>query len=302
MIDLPDVTALIDEPMKNHTTFGIGGPVSVMYFPETIFSMQRLCGKLRELDINPYVIGNGSNLLVSDNKHDLVVINTTKLRSIKLTEAVSEAQKTQGLQGICADSGVLLSELAVFAHKHGLKGLEFAHGIPGTLGGAVVMNAGAYEGEIKDVIFSTRAYNRSSGEYTLIENEHEFSYRTSVFSGKTDIVLSSVLHLEAGDKEAIGQKMEQLAKRRRESQPLDKKSAGSTFKRPKEGFAAALIEQAGLKGFSIGGAQVSSKHAGFVVNNGNAAFDDVIAVMEHVCDTVLKHSGVLLEPEIKVLR
>jgi len=296
MINLPYLTCLPDEPMKNHTTLGIGGPVREMYFPETTDCMIKLCEMLQEQEKTPFVMGNGSNLLVDDKELDIIVINTSKLRNIKLTETVSDNYK------ITADSGVLLSELAVFAQKHALTGFEFAHGIPGTLGGAVVMNAGAYDGEMKDVVHSTVTYNREKGVQTITGEQHEFAYRSSVFSNSGDIILSSVIRLKKGDKEAIKEKMNRLAIRRRESQPLDIKSAGSTFKRPKEGFAAALIEQAGLKGFSIGGAQVSEKHAGFVINTGNATFKDFISVMEHVQDVVLKNSGITLEPEVKILR
>jgi len=296
MINLPYLTSLPDEPMKNHTTLGIGGPVREMYFPETTGCMIKLCEMLYEQGTTPFVMGNGSNLLVDDKELDIVVINTSKLRNIELTETVSDYCETT------ADSGVLLSELAVFAQKHALTGLEFAHGIPGTLGGAVVMNAGAYDGEIKDVVHSTVIYNREKGVQTITGEQHEFAYRSSVFSHSGDVILSSTIRLEKGDKDAISEKMKQLSQRRRECQPLDIKSAGSTFKRPKDAFAAALIEQAGLKGFTIGGAQVSVKHAGFVVNTGNATFKDFISVMEHVQEVVLKNSGIKLEPEVKILR
>jgi len=296
MINLPDLTVLYDEPMKNHTTLGIGGTVQAMYFPQTTACMVQLLDKLHEQGITPVILGNGSNLLVEDKKLDIVVINTKKLQNIKMTESVNNDYE------ITADSGVLLSELAVFAQKHGLTGLEFAHGIPGTLGGAVLMNAGAYDGEMKDVVYSTRAYNRKNGEYTLTEAEHEFSYRNSIFAQSGDVILSSTIRLEKGDKDTIMEKMKQLTQRRRESQPLDVKSAGSTFKRPKDGYAAALIEEAGLKGFIIGGAQVSEKHAGFIVNTGNATFKDFISVIEYVQEVVLKHSGIKLEPEVKILR
>jgi len=288
-----DIKVLFDEPMSKHTTFKIGGAVRAMYFPETASDMVELCKSLYEQGITPYIIGNGSNLLVSDAGPDIVIINTSKLRNIVLTDADNNE--------ITADSGVLLSELAVFAYKHELTGLEFAHGIPGTLGGAVVMNAGAYNGEMKNVVISTKVYSFENGEYELKGDEHNFSYRNSAFSSRSDVILSSVIRLQKGDKDTTRQKMDELATRRRESQPLDKPSAGSTFKRPKDGYAAALIEQAGLKGFSIGGAEVSEKHAGFVVNTGNATFNDVISVIEHVQETVMKQFGVMLEPEIKIL-
>jgi len=296
MINLPDLSVLYNEPMKKHTTLGIGGPVQAMYFPQTVSCMVQLLDKLHEQDITPFILGNGSNLLVEDKPLDIVVINTKKLQNIEMTEAVN------GNYEITADSGVLLSELATFASNHELTGFEFAHGIPGTLGGAVLMNAGAYEGEMNDVVYSTRAYSRKNGEYTITEAEHGFSYRNSVFEHSGDVILSSTIRLEKGDKDLIAKKMKNLTKRRRESQPLDIKSAGSTFKRPKDGYAATLIEQAGLKGFSIGGAQVSEKHAGFVINTGNATFKDFMSVIEHVQEVVLKHTGIKLEPEVKILR
>jgi len=190
----------------------------------------------------------------------------------------------------------------MFAYEHGLTGFEFAHGIPGTVGGAIVMNAGAYGGEMKDVVVSTTAYNKDLGIHTLTAAENDFSYRHSRFSDSSDIVLSAVIRLQKGDKDAIMHKMLELSARRRESQPLELPSGGSTFKRPKEGYAAQLIEQAGLKGFSIGGAEVSQKHSGFIVNNGNATFSDVMAVIEHVQKEVFNKFFVELEPEIKIVR
>jgi len=279
--------------LKDYTTFRIGGTVGQMYFPESQAELTEVCKTLEGLKITPFILGNGSNILASDEDLDIVVINTTKLTGISLNEERNE---------ISVEAGVLLSKLAVFAYENGLTGLEFAHGIPGTVGGAVVMNAGAYGGEMKDVVVSTTAYNKDLGIHTLTAAENEFGYRHSRFSGTSDIVLSADIRLRKGDKTDIKQKMDELALRRRESQPLDLPSGGSTFKRPKEGYAAALIEQAGLKGFSIGGAGVSEKHSGFIVNNGNATFSDVMAVIEHVQKEVFNKFGVELEPEIKIVR
>ena len=288
---LPGLNVLLDEPMKKHTTLGIGGPVRVMCFPETASCMIQLCKILHDMDITPFIMGNGSNLLVTDTKIDIIVINTARLRSIELTETV-----------ITAECGILLSELAVFAHKNNLTGLEFAHGIPGSVGGAVVMNAGAYGREMKDVVYNTIVYDAKTGTRVLTAADNEFSYRKSYFSDTDDIVLSAVIRLDKGDRKAIKQKTGELDARRRESQPLELPSAGSTFKRPGEGYAAALIEQAGLRGYSIGGAQVSDKHTGFIVNKGNASFSDTMAVIGHVQEVVFKKFGVQLELEIKVLR
>jgi len=248
-------------------------------------------------------MGNGSNLLVGDSSMDLIVINTTRLNNIETngsykSNSITDSQDAVFIQ---AESGVLLSKLAVFAFEQELTGLEFAHGIPGTLGGAVVMNAGAYDGEMKDVVCKTTFCDSQTGLSAIEAEEHEFAYRHSRFSNTNEIILSSILRLHKGDKESISEKMSNFSTRRSNSQPLNLPSAGSTFKRPKEGYAAALIEQAGLKGYAIGGAKVSEKHAGFIVNHANASFADVKALIEHVQETVFKHSGVELEPEVKFL-
>ena len=293
---LPDVLFKLDEPMKNHTTFKVGGPVSIMFFPETAVSLADVYDFLHKMKITPFILGNGSNLLVNDIHHDIAVINTTKFCDISLLDSDDTEYRD-----IDAQAGVLLSKLAVFAYTHGLTGVEFAHGIPGSLGGAVVMNAGAYGREMKDVVTGTVAYNNEKGIYGLTAADNDFLYRHSRFSTTGDLVLSSTVRLMKGDKNSIKQSMDDLSTRRKESQPLDLASAGSTFKRPQEGYAAALIDQAGLKGYTVGGAQVSLKHAGFIVNTGNACFSDVMAVIGHVQEVVFKRFGVELEPEIKIL-
>jgi len=298
--NMPEVVFKLDEPMKSYTSFNIGGPVRIMLFPENAASLIAVCDLLTGYDITPLIIGNGSNLLVSDEYHEIIVINTSKLNSISIAGRISSA--SQEYCDISVDAGALLSKVALFAYENGLAGLEFALGIPGTLGGAIVMNAGAYGIEMKDVVYSTTAFNCKDGIFTLTAAENEFSYRWSRFSNTEDVVLSSVLRLRLGDKAIIKQDMDNLSARRSESQPLDLPSGGSTFKRPGEGYAASLIEQVGLKGFSIGGAQVSEKHSGFIVNNGNATFKDVIAVIEHVQEVVFKQLGIQLEPEIKIVR
>jgi len=297
-----------------------------MFFPGDAACLAELCHILGEHGIVPVFMGNGSNILACDKQLDVVIVNTLKLNSVELTSAESLASNTCSsatnakssaantcssatnlnssaaeYQDITAGAGALLSRLAVFACEHGLTGLEFAYGIPGSFGGAVVMNAGAYDSEMKNIVLSTTAYNTKTGKYTVKSAEHDFSYRHSRFSNTDDVVLSSVVRLQSGDKKTIKQKMDELTARRHKSQPLDIPSAGSTFKRPKEGYAAALIEQAGLKGFTVGGAAVSEKHAGFIVNHGGASFRDVMDVIEHVRKVVFKEFGVELELEVKII-
>jgi len=296
----PDTVIRLDEPMKKHTSFKIGGPVRMMIFPNNISCFTGICDILGNLSIAPFILGNGSNVLADDKKLDLVVINTLSINSISFCD--TETPDPQKYKNIMVDAGVPLSKLAMFACDNGLTGLEFAHGIPGTLGGAVVMNAGAYGSEIKDIVLSTDVYGKTLGTFTLTAADNDFSYRQSRFTTTDEIVLSAIIRLSYGIKDEIKQKMNELDRRRRESQPLDQPSGGSTFKRPKEGYAAALIEQAGLKGYTVGGAKVSEKHTGFVVNTGNAAFSDVLAVIDHIRDVVFNRFNIRLEPEIKILR
>jgi len=302
---LPNIIVKLDEPIKDYTTFKIGGSVSVMIFPDSMDCLADICGILSEHEIIPLVIGNGSNILADDNHLDLVAVNTSMLNGISALGYNWDAEDSASPEyyDIEVEAGALLLDIAVFACDKGLTGLEFAHGIPGTVGGAVVMNAGAYGGEMKDVVYSTTAYNFSTGKYILTATDNEFSYRKSRFSDIEDIIFSAVIRLEKGDKNTIKNTMDELYARRRESQPLEFPSGGSTFKRPQEDcYAASLIEQAGLRGFEIGDAQVSKKHTGFIINKGNATFADVIAVIENVQNTVFKRSGIRLIPEIKIIR
>jgi len=285
------MTILLDEPLKNHTSFKIGGPVRAMLFPKDLISFTGLCKLLNEYEITPLILGCGTNLLAGDGKHDIVVVKSTESKNI------AQSGETE----ILAEAGAMMSKLAVFASKLGLSGLEFAHGIPGTVGGAVVMNAGAYSGEMKDIVHSTTAYNAKTGEYALTAGEHEFAYRQSRFSNTDNVVLSTKIRLKKGDEECVKRKMDELNARRHQSQPLDMPSAGSTFKRPESGYAAALIEEAGLKGYKIGGAQVSEKHAGFIINRSDATFKDVMSLIEYVQATVQKRFGIELEPEVKII-
>lgn len=290
---LPEIKYRTGEPMKNHTSFKIGGNVTAMFFPVSQSEVVTLMKILHGFGFRPLVIGNGTNLLAEDGSLDFMVIKTYGgLNGIKLTDDAE----------ITAESGVLLSKLASFAMERGLTGLEFAHGIPGTLGGAVSMNAGAYGGEIKNIVMKTTALTPDAAHFDISGDAHEFSNRRSRFSDSGDVILSSVLKLAKGDPEEIKGQMDMLAKKRRESQPLNMPSAGSMFKRPKEGYAAALIEQAGLKGYTVGGAMVSEKHAGFVVNRGDATFKDVMIIIDHIMETVMKQFGIELEPEVRIIR
>jgi UDP-N-acetylmuramate dehydrogenase len=298
---LPDILFKLDEPIKGYTTFKVGGTVSVMVFPGSTDCLPDICKILSKHEIVPLILGNGSNILADDSHLDIVVINTSNLNDISISN--NEDSALQEYRDIEVEAGALLSDVAVFALDKGLTGLEFAHGIPGTVGGAVMMNAGAYGGEMKDVVYSTTVYNSKNGTLTLTAEENEFSYRKSRFSDTGDIILSAVIRLKKGDKNTIKNTMDELCNRRRKSQPLDLPSGGSTFKRPKENcYAAALIDHAGLKGFTIGDAGVSEKHTGFIVNKGNATFADVMAVINHVQDIVYKQSEIRLIPEIKIIK
>ena len=288
----PAMECRLGEPLRNHTSFKIGGPVRAMFFPESAEELIALCETLHKSGVRPFIMGNGTNLLAGDNAMDMVVIKTTDMGSIELT----------GETEITALCGAPLSKLAVFACERGLSGLEFAHGIPGTLGGAVLMNAGAYGGEMGGVVYKTQAFNADRGVFTVTGKEHGFEYRCSRFSDSGDIILSSVIRLQKGDAADIRAKIDEYNARRRQSQPLNLPSAGSAFKRPRGAYAAALIEEAGLKGFVVGGAAVSEKHSGFIVNLGGAAFDDVMAVIDHVRETVFSQTGIELETEIKIIR
>jgi len=290
--ELPMMARRLGEPMKNHTSFKIGGPVRAMFFPENAGELARLCGILGECGAEPLIIGNGTNILANDGALDVIAVKTTGLCGIERT---GEAEITAG-------AGAPLSRLAAAACMHGLSGLEFARGIPGTLGGAVAMNAGAYGGEMKDIVHATEAYGPKTGMRAVIGDGHGFAYRHSIFHGTGEIVLSSAMRLHKAGKETIEAKMDELDARRREKQPLELPSAGSTFKRPREGYAASLIERAGMKGYTVGGAQVSEKHAGFIVNRGGASFSDVLAVIERVREAVLKQFGVELELEVKIIK
>ena len=290
---LPRLRLLREEPLAAHTSFRIGGPAEVMAFPSSLAELQALLRLSAQEGIRVRLLGAGTNILAPDGGvRGLVIVTSGALTGLSMPDAVH----------IEAMSGVTMARLACFARDNGLTGLEFAHGIPGSLGGAVSMNAGAYGGEMKDVVVSTRYLDH---DLNLCEAEgvaHDFGYRHSVFSDTDCVVLGSTLALTPGDPAEIRARMLDLSERRRSRQPLDLPSAGSTFKRPAGGYAAALIDAAGLKGYAVGGAQVSEKHAGFVVNRGGATFDDVLRLMDHIRSEVLRTSGVELEPEVKIIR
>ena len=280
-----------DEPMKSHTTFRVGGPADLFVTPETSEEVRAVVDMCRSEEIDCHIIGNGSNLLVSDRGVRGVVVQIAK---------VMNKIESNGEQ-IRAQAGALLSEVAAHALKDGLAGFEFAAGIPGTLGGACVMNAGAYGGEMKDVLYEVTVLT-PQGEFRILkEDELELGYRTSVIARKGYIVLEAVIRLKKGDEEEIRRQMEDLRDRRISKQPLEYPSAGSTFKRPEGYFAGKLIQDAGLRGFTVGGAQVSEKHCGFVINRGDATARDVADLMSQVSEIVEEKFGVRLEPEVRRL-
>lgn len=291
---LPDLKVTKDEPMSRHTSFRIGGPAKRMAFPQNGEQMVLLMGLAEECGAETLVIGNGTNLLAADEGLDRLVIDVSEaMHDIRMGE--------NGV--ITAEAGVSLARLADFACRQGLTGLEFAHGIPGTLGGAVCMNAGAYDGEMKQVIETVTVLFPSEGIRTLTGEEMAFGYRRSLLTDRPDgVVLRAAVRLTPGDPAAIRAKMQELMARRKASQPLEWPSAGSTFKRPAGHFAGTLIDQCGLKGLTVGGAQVSEKHAGFVINKGGATCADVTALIAQVQERVLAETGVRLEPEVKIVR
>lgn len=289
---LPQLELREQEPMSRHTTFKVGGPAVLMALPksrEELAVILRLC---REEHITPFFLGKGSNLLVSDAGLEEFVIKMAG----GLTDLTLEGETI-----LDAGAGVTLAQAAVFALEHGLTGLEFAHGIPGSLGGGVFMNAGAYDGELSQVLLSVDCLDEEGKLHRLEKDELELSYRHSIFSRLPWLVVGARMQLQKGESEAIKAKMTDLAQRRRSKQPLEYPSAGSTFKRPVGHFAGGLIEQCGLKGASVGGAQVSEKHAGFVINKGGATCSDVLNLMKLVRRTVLTETGVVLEPEVRML-
>lgn len=281
---------LMNEPMKKHITFRVGGPADVLVRPtqKELPEILKLC---KECDIPYVVIGNGSNLLVGDKGiRGLVIEMTANMGDISVEEDV-----------ITAGCGVLLSKIANCAAEHGLAGMEFAAGIPGTVGGAVVMNAGAYGGEMKDILTTATILTKDGEMQELSVAELDLSYRHSCIPEKEYIVVEVKLRLKKGDEAAIREQMKLLRDQRVEKQPLEYPSAGSTFKRPEGHFAGKLIMDAGLRGYQVGDAQVAEKHCGFVINRGNATAADIRTLMQDVTEKVQEQFDVVLEPEVKLL-
>lgn len=279
-----------NELLAPHSTFRIGGEARLAAMPDTTEQIIDAVSAAKEAGLDFTVIGNGSNVLFSDKGFDGLVIFTRNADSVVIKG-----------NRVIADAGAPFTKLAVTVKNAGLTGLEFAYGIPGSVGGAVYMNAGAYNGEASQVVASSMAYDDLTGEVSMISREeHNFGYRTSVYSQNRDrlTVLSAEFELKEGDSAAIWETMQDLMRRRREKQPLEYPNAGSVFKRPQGYFVGKLITDAGLKGYTIGGAQVSEKHAGFIVNIGGATAEDVLRLVEHIQKTVQSQFGVMLECEI----
>lgn len=281
-----------DVPMSKYTTFRIGGNAAVMLTPTADEQLASIIKKCKEENIKPFIIGNGSNMLISDNGLDTVVIN--------MCRPEPKIELVNGDTVVC-DAGATMSKVCNFALENGLTGLEFAFGIPGSAGGAAYMNAGAYGGEMKDVLVECRHIDRDGNFGSLNGEELGLAYRTSAYEHNGFIITTLVMKLSKGNKNEIRAKMQELLQRRKDKQPLEYPSAGSTFKRPEGYFAGALIEECGLKGYSVGGAQVSEKHAGFVINKGSATAKDVLSLIKYIQDKVFSEKGVMLEPEVRLI-
>lgn len=302
---IPAETILLDEPMKKHTTFRIGGNADMFVSP-AIAQIPEIVALAREHQVPVTIIGNGSNLLVGDKGirglvlaiskgADGVAVETSEAELVQMSVATEEKVR------LSVGAGALLSKVAAEAARNSLTGFEFAAGIPGTLGGAVVMNAGAYGGEIKDVLVSVRVLAPNGDVLTLTKDELDLSYRHSCIPEKGYIVLDAVLELAKGDEAQIRAAMEDYRGRRIDKQPLEYPSAGSTFKRPEGYFAGKLIQDADLRGYQVGGARVSEKHCGFVINADNATAQDVLTLIEDVKKRVYEEFQVELEPEVKMM-
>lgn len=287
----PEIELRFDELLARHTSFRIGGGAEVMAFPKSEDELSALLKKSALLDWKFTILGAGTNVLAPDEGvQGLVICLKDCLDGMRQTDETH----------IQVMAGVTMSRAAVFAANLGLAGMEFAHGIPGTVGGGVYMNAGAYGGEISDICESVQVMDYSGEVKTLSRDQMDFSYRHSCLEGREAVVVSAVFELIPGSSDEIRRKMKDFQQRRMASQPLDLPSAGSAFKRPSGGYAAALIDQAGLKGYRIGGAAISEKHAGFAVNLGGATAADVKALLTQVSETVYNSTGILLEPEIRI--
>lgn len=282
-----------NEMLSAHTTFKIGGPAEVFASPQNAGQVSAAVRFCKENSVKLFPLGKGSNLLVSDEGASGIVLHFGRdMSEMRLLDE----------ETIYCEAGASLAKLCGFALENSLTGLEFAYGIPGSVGGAVFMNAGAYGGEIKDVILYAEHIDENGERGVFEGGALEMSYRHSVYSSKKYIITSAVFRLKKGDKAEIKAKMDELLGKRFDKQPMDKPSAGSTFKRPEGAFASALIDQCGLKGFTVGGAQVSEKHAGFVINKGGATCADVLELIKQVQDKVKTDTGFTLEPEVEILK
>ncbi len=288
---LGEKNVFTDEDMRKHTTFKAGGRVKYFVTPDNVEGLKNLLAYLKEHNMDYFVMGNGSNLLVRDEGYDGVVI--------KIGQNMSHCEVLDNK--IKCMAGAFLSKIARDAYENSLTGLEFAAGIPGMIGGAVAMNAGAYGGEFKDVVESVTVMDKEGNVLDLKNDEMDFSYRHSIVFEKEYIVLSTVIKLEKGNKQEISEKMNGFMDARKEKQPLEYPSAGSTFKRPEGHFAGKLIMDAGLRGYTVGGACVSEKHCGFVINKDNATASDILKLMDDVAMIVKEKFDVELEPEVKIL-
>ena len=282
---------LVDEPMKKHTTFRVGGNADYFVMPQSAEEVKNIVALCKEADMPYYILGNGSNLLVGDKGYRGVIIQIYK----EMNHIRIDGDK------VIAQAGALLSRVGTATLEAELTGFEFAAGIPGTVGGAVFMNAGAYGGEMKDIIANATVLTQDGDIVTINKEDLELGYRTSVIAQKGYVVLEAEYQLQKGDKEAIRARMDELKVQRVTKQPLEYPSAGSTFKRPEGYFAGKLIQDAGLRGFQVGGAQVSEKHCGFVINKDQATAADIQELMRQVSDKVMQEFGVKLEPEVKTL-
>lgn len=280
-----------DEPMWKHTTFRVGGPADCLLYPATGEEVRRILSLIKRYELPLTILGNGSDVLVRDKG----------IRGVVLAFGQPAAYIRQEGTRLLLGSGTLLSAVAQYAAEHGLTGLEFAAGIPGSVGGAVFMNAGAYDGEMKDIVSRIDAFDEAGRVVAYRGEDAYFGYRYSVFQDNSHIINQIELTLAAGNTEAIRKKMTEFNERRRQKQPLEYPSAGSTFKRPLGHFAGTLIDEAGLKGFSIGDAQVSEKHAGFIINRGHATAGDILALIAEVQRCVFLARGVELVPEVRII-
>lgn len=279
------------EPLSEHTTFKVGGPCGIMIFPDTAEHIGQIIAKTIELDVPYCIIGNGSNVLFKDSGYSGAVI----------VMGCDFGDITVGGDVITAYAGAMLIKVCKIALESSLSGMEFAYGIPGTVGGAVYMNAGAYGGEIKDIVSSVTAMDRSGNVKKYSREELKLGYRSSVFTDSDEIILSADFKLSKGDCNDIKCKMDELMARRKSRQPLEYPSAGSTFKRPEGTYAGLVIEESGLKGFGIGGAQVSEKHANFVINRGGATAGAILDLISHIKAEVKEKTGYELECEVKII-